>query len=289
MENSQTTWLSIIKPYLNSPEMAELKIKLKNERAKYKILPSGDKTFEAFNLCPYDKTRVVIIGQDPYPNSKHAHGLGFSSLTDKDDRPASLQNLFIECYRNLYSNQEFDECFKSNNLTSWAEQGVLLINSCLTVRENEPGSHQDIGWEPFMKFILEKIDKHPNNPIIIFLGSKAQQNYKYISNYPDTLSMFAGHPSPLSAKKHFFGCGMFSFINNELRERYFHNVTNMILNLGYIDMASNTLKSFAESRGYKFSIDNLRSNILMHLRDIPNAAFETNHEMKREYEINWRT
>jgi uracil-DNA glycosylase len=287
INNDEKTWMNIINPFLKSDAMQDLKSKLKSERNKYIILPPGDKTFEAFKLCPYEKTRVVIIGQDPYPDRKHAHGLGFSSLSE--ERPASLQNLFIEAYRNLYYKQEFDDCFKSNNLLCWAEQGVLLINSCLTVREGEPGSHNDIGWEEFMKFILNKIDNHPNNPIIVFMGKKAQSLYKYISPYPKTYSMFVGHPSPLNARKYFIGCGMFQYIQDELIRRYFQNLNPMLGNEDVLKTLTVTLKSFTDKMGLNIKINNIEANTKMYLEGLAPYVLEAYPEITKNYIINWRT
>lgn len=283
-----TTWMDIINPYLKSPDMVKLKKRLVKDRTLHRILPPADKTFDAFKLCPYEKTRVVIVGQDPYPDRAHAHGLGFSSLSKT--RPASLQNLFIEIHKNLYPDQDFDECFKSNYLGSWAEQGVLLINSCMTVIEGQSGSHRKIGWDSFIEFIFKKLDKHPNNPIFLFLGSQAKEHYRHLSSYPDTISLFAGHPSPLSAQKYFFGCGVFKEINHILQQRFFDDLKIDLQDEDYLEKIATRTQSFLHSRGHQVPPKkDIKANAWMYMQGLLPFMLDQYTSLSKQFEINWRT
>lgn len=174
----------------------ELKTFIKKEKIKKNILPPDP--FYAFKITPYESIKVVIIGQDPYPSKEHAHGLAFSSLSSKV--PASLKNIFKELKKHS----------TSGDLTSWAHQGVFLLNRILTVEEGKPLSHKDMGWEIFTDNVLRFLSQ---KDFLIFClwGKKAQEIEPLISK--KHLILKAGHPSPLSVKS-FLGCNHFSIINN---------------------------------------------------------------------------
>ncbi|MDO8168212.1 uracil-DNA glycosylase [Candidatus Phytoplasma melaleucae] len=180
---------------------------LKEQQYKGKqIFPLGKDIFNAFKLTPWAKIKVVILGQDPYPGANQAHGLAFSVCNLKT--PYSLQNIFKELQNDLFLKAH------NNNLSSWAREGVLLLNVILTVEKNNPLSHKNIGWEEFTKNILQFLQK--KDKIVYILWGKFAQNYKkYIDQHRNYIIQSA-HPSPLSADKGFFGSKPFSKTNQYL-------------------------------------------------------------------------
>ncbi|MEI6882157.1 MAG: uracil-DNA glycosylase [Bacteroidetes bacterium] len=175
----------------------------------YQILPPNLEIFEALNKTPFEKVKVVIIGQDPYHGPMQAHGLCFS-VNDGISIPPSLRNIFKE----LKSDINF-KIPKSGNLISWAQQGVLLLNSTLTVRLNEANSHSKIGWQIFTDKIISEVSSKKENIVFILWGAHAQNKLSLIDKNKH-LVLQSAHPSPLSASRGFFGCKHFSKTNKYL-------------------------------------------------------------------------
>jgi uracil-DNA glycosylase len=171
--------------------------------------PPAGQIFRAFDLCPFDKVRVVIIGQDPYHYVNQAHGLCFS-VQDGISVPPSLVNIYKELNRDLGK-----PIPTSGNLTHWAEQGVLLLNATLTVEAHKAGSHQGKGWEELTDAAIMALNEKREKIVFMLWGSYAQRKGKYIDRRKH-LVLEAVHPSPLSAYRGFIGCGHFSQANNYL-------------------------------------------------------------------------
>ena len=181
-------------------------------RAEYKsttIYPPGRLIFNAFNLCPFDKVKVVIIGQDPYHGPDQAHGLCFS-VNDGIAYPPSLQNIFKEIQNDLGI-----PIPSSGNLTRWANQGVLLLNATLTVRAHQAGSHQRKGWEEFTDAAIRILANQREHLVFILWGAYAQKKGAFIDRSKH-LVLTSAHPSPLSAYNGFFGNKHFSRTNDYL-------------------------------------------------------------------------
>jgi len=204
-------WFELLKNEFNSKEFKELQTFLNNEYATYKIYPEAKNVFNALNLVKYDDVKVVIIGQDPYHQPHQAHGLCFSVL-EGTKLPPSLQNIFKEIE---------DETGKkpntNGNLTSWAKQGVLLLNSVLTVRESCPNSHKNKGWELITSKIIKLLSERKDPVIFLLWGANAIQLGKDIDRSRHYV-LTCAHPSPLSAYNGFFGCGHFNKTNEILRK-----------------------------------------------------------------------
>jgi uracil-DNA glycosylase len=175
------------------------------------IYPPKDHIFNALKLTPYNNVKVVIVGQDPYHGEGEAHGLSFS-VQDGIKIPPSLQNIYKELKNDLGI-----EIVKTGDLTKWAEQGVLLLNSVLTVKKDTPASHKGIGWEPLTDYIIRKLNSS-NKPIVFILwGNFAKSKKVYITN-PKHLIIESAHPSPFSANYGFFGSRPFSRTNTFLEQ-----------------------------------------------------------------------
>ena len=201
-------WQEILKDYDLNPVLNQVK-ELYNSNICY---PKYHDIFNALNLLPYEDVKVVIIGQDPYHGEGEAHGLAFSVL-EGIKMPPSLRNIFKEL--------ESDLGIKRNktDLTDWEEQGILLLNSVLTVTKDTPGSHKDIGWQEFTDYIITKLNER-NTPIVFVLwGNYAISKEKLITNKIHHVIKSA-HPSPLSASRGFFGSKPFSKINTYLKADY---------------------------------------------------------------------
>ena len=204
-------WFELLKSELNSKEFKELQTFLNNEYATCKIYPEAKNVFNALNLVKYDDVKVVIIGQDPYHQPNQAHGLCFSVL-EGTKLPPSLQNIFKEI------ESETGKKPKTNgNLTSWAKQGVLLLNSVLTVRESCPNSHKNKGWELITSKIIKLLNERKDPVIFLLWGANAIQLGKDIDRLRHYV-LTCAHPSPLSAYNGFFGCGHFNKTNEILRK-----------------------------------------------------------------------
>lgn len=174
---------------------------------KNDYFPNYDDIFNAFYLTPYDKIKVVLIGQDPYHEEGQAHGLAFSVLNQK--APKSLQNIFKELKNDLGINRT------NTDLTDWAKQGVFLINSTLTVKKHQANSHKNIGWSVFTDNVIKEIEKNNNVIIYILLGAFAQSKKKLITNNNHYI-IETSHPSFFSCNKGFFGSKIFSKTNEIL-------------------------------------------------------------------------
>ena len=183
------------------------------------VFPDKSKIFNSFELCSFSKLKVVIIGQDPYPTIGHANGLCFSVNDDVSPLPKSLQNIFKEIISDVNIPQP-----TNGNLERWAKQGVLLLNTVLTVKEGVHDSHSKIGWELFTDKVLEIINQEKENIVFLLWGKKAQNKGKLI-NEEKHLVLKSVHPSPLSVYRGFYGCKHFSKTNNYLKK---HGVKEII-------------------------------------------------------------
>jgi uracil-DNA glycosylase len=207
LENS---WKQLLIEEFKKDYYVKLKQHLVEEKNKgYQVLPPNPQIFAALNNTPFDKIKVVIIGQDPYHGPNQAHGLCFS-VNDGTSFPPSLRNIFKE----LKSDIDLQIPI-SGNLSSWAKQGVLLLNSTLTVRQNKANSHRKFGWQIFTDKIISEVSSKKENIVFILWGNYAQSKINLI----DTNKHFvlqSVHPSPLSASRGFFGCNHFSKTNEYL-------------------------------------------------------------------------
>ncbi len=205
------SWQVVLQTEFDKPYFAEVTRFIKTEIDAGKIIyPKGKDIFNAFNLTPFSEVKVVIIGQDPYHGANQAHGLSFSVL-DGVKPPPSLANIFKELKTDVGLQMQPNV----GNLSSWAKQGVLLLNSVLTVRDGEPASHAKLGWQYFTDAVIQKISFEKENIIFLLWGKYAQQKEALINtNYHFVLK--AAHPSPFSADKGFFGCKHFSMCNEIL-------------------------------------------------------------------------
>ena len=205
------TWTEILAPIKNTEYFTTLWEKVKEEYQTTKCFPPKNQIFRAIELTPFEEVKVVIIGQDPYHNDNQANGLCFS-VSDKVKAPPSLKNIFKELEADLGIKKT------SNELEMWAKQGVLLLNATLTVRAHEANSHKDLGWGQFTDFIIKEISDKKENVVFVLWGAFAQKKAGLI----DTKKHFiiqSVHPSPLSARKGFFGSRPFSKINQFLEEK----------------------------------------------------------------------
>ncbi|MCB0769221.1 MAG: uracil-DNA glycosylase [Flavobacteriales bacterium] len=202
-------WYGPLEGAFRSAEFARLKAFLIAERAAHTVYPKGGDIFAAFHHTPFDKVRVVLLGQDPYHGPGQAHGLSFS-VPPGVPPPPSLQNMFKELHRDL--GLAVPQC---GDLTKWAEQGVLLINATLTVRAGEAGSHQNKGWETFTDEVIQQVSAR-HTGIIFLLWGRFAQNKAALIDADRHYVLQAPHPSPLSAHRGFLGCGHFSKVNELL-------------------------------------------------------------------------
>lgn len=214
------TWKEILAPVLQSQKMQEIKTFLKKERETKNIYPDGKDVFRAFDLCPFDQTRVVIIGQDPYHSPGVADGLAFSTMQPK--RPPSLEVIFKEIYKDLniqyYHNETFEEFFPTNNLEKWAKAGFLLINATLTVEEGKPGSHKDLGWDAVLKATIEGLCQHKEHQVVFLLWGNDAKALRGLITNPKHIAFDAAHPAAEMYKENagFYGCRHFSIIRDIL-------------------------------------------------------------------------
>jgi len=205
------SWKKILNEEFNSPYFKALKDFLLEERKLHRVYPSGANIFHAYNQTPFEKVKLVILGQDPYHGTGQAHGLSFS-VPFGIKPPPSLVNIFKEIQSDL--NLPIPN---HGNLESWANQGVLLLNATLTVRANQAGSHQNKGWEIFTDTIIKKLSDEKENLVFLLWGRFAQNKAQLIDGDKHYVLM-APHPSPFSARTGFFGCKHFSLANNHLVE-----------------------------------------------------------------------
>ena len=205
------SWNKLLEKELEKPYFQILKQKISAEYLNETIYPPEKLIFNAFNLTPFEKVKVVILGQDPYHGKGQAHGLSFS-VQKEIKIPPSLMNIYIELKSDI--NKEIP---KNGFLKNWSSQGVLLLNNILTVRSGEPNSHKNIGWEKFTESTIHLISKRKKNLVFLLWGNDAQKKEKYI--HPNNhLVLKTVHPSPLSAYRGFFGSKHFSKSNNYLKK-----------------------------------------------------------------------
>ena len=204
-------WFELLKDEFETSEFKSLQKFLNEEYATYKIYPKAENVFNALNLVKFEDIKVVIIGQDPYHQPGQAHALCFS-VEDGVKLPPSLLNIYKEIEAETGKKSQ-----TNGNLTEWAKQGVLLLNSVLTVRESQPNSHKNKGWEKITGKIIDLLNKREDPVIFLLWGANAQEIGKGIDrNRHYVLS--CAHPSPLSAFNGFFGCGHFTKVNSILKE-----------------------------------------------------------------------
>lgn len=207
------SWLNVLGVEFDQPYMASLKSFLKQEKSAGKVIyPAGDQWFGAFNTTPFDKVKVVILGQDPYHGPNQAHGLCFSVLPGVQV-PPSLVNIYKEIEQDLGIVPPAHGC-----LTHWAEQGVLLLNATLTVEQGNAGAHQGKGWEQFTDQAIAALNEQREGVVFLLWGSYAQRKGALIDRNKH-LVLTAPHPSPLSAYRGFFGCRHFSRVNEYLQSK----------------------------------------------------------------------
>ena len=210
----ESGWLKYLQPEFETETMQNLRRFLIGEaQANKTIYPAQSEVYAALNTTPFDQVRVVILGQDPYHGPGQAHGLSFS-VPDGVRPPPSLKNI----YKEIVSDLGALTTPQSGNLTSWAEQGVLLLNSVLTVEAHQAASHQGRGWEQFTDRIIEVLSEQREGLVFMLWGSYAQKKGKVIDQSKHCI-LSAPHPSPLSAHRGFLGCQHFSLCNAYLKDQ----------------------------------------------------------------------
>jgi uracil-DNA glycosylase len=209
----EKSWKELLHNEFEKPYFEKLSNFVKTEFSQYPnaIFPKGGQIFRALDLCPVENVKVVILGQDPYPTRGHAHGLCFSCDSNVKPLPKSLKNIYKEIEQDLGIIKGSD-----GDLQDWAKQGVLLLNTVLTVKEGLPDSHANKGWENFTDAILKGLNAERENVVYILWGSKAQKKSELL-NHNNNLILKSPHPSPLSAYRGFFGCKHFSATNDYLK------------------------------------------------------------------------
>lgn len=208
----EESWKEILKDEFEKPYFSQLTDFVKSEYQQHQVFPPGKEIFNAFNLCPFNGLKVVIIGQDPYHGPGQAHGLCFS-VRDGVVFPPSLRNIFKEI-----SNDLGTPIPKTGDLTRWAMQGVLLLNATMTVRAHSAGSHQKKGWETFTDEVIRHVSKQKENVVFLLWGAYAQQKKELIDQTKHFI-LESVHPSPLSASRGFFGNHHFSRTNQFLQSK----------------------------------------------------------------------
>ncbi len=206
----ESSWKEVLKEEFNKDYFKQLIHHLKTEKSAGKVIyPKGSEIFNAFEKTPFNKVKVVILGQDPYHNPQQAMGLSFS-VPKGIKPPPSLINIFKELYNDIGL-----PIAQNGDLTNWANQGVLLLNAILTVRANEPASHSKIGWMNFTDSVIKTISEQKRNIVFILWGKFAQDKISLISTAKH-LVLQSAHPSPFSVERGFYGCKHFSKTNEYL-------------------------------------------------------------------------
>tara|TARA_Y100000748_G_scaffold265907_1_gene236021 strand:- start:447 stop:1115 length:669 start_codon:yes stop_codon:yes gene_type:complete len=204
------SWKKVLEKEFQTDYFNNISLKTREEYSKFVCYPPGSKLFRAFDECPFNKLKVVIIGQDPYHGENQANGLCFS-VDNGVEKPPSLKNIFKELNTSFTKNER-----TNSDLSDWSNQGVLLLNSILSVRRKFPGSHRHIGWEEFTENIIKIISKEKMNLVFMLWGNYAKNKEKFIHDN-NHLVLKSGHPSPLSANKGFwFGNNHFKKCNDFL-------------------------------------------------------------------------
>lgn len=207
-------WKTELSEELVKPYFTDLMAKVSLAYTTYpnQIFPPKHQLFSAFNSCSFANVKVVVLGQDPYPTKGHAHGFCFSVEKEVLPLPKSLQNIAKELRTDVGV-----ELKEQGDLTSWARQGVLLLNSILTVHEGKPGSHQGVGWERFTDSVIQRLGSRKEPLVFLLWGAHAIAKKSLILGGEHHLVLTAPHPSPLSAYRGFFGCKHFSQTNEFLQ------------------------------------------------------------------------
>lgn len=206
----ESSWGERLNSEFEKPYFNELTSFVKSEYSNNEVYPPGSLIFSAFDHCPFQDVKVVIVGQDPYHGNGQANGLCFS-VNDGIRHPPSLQNIFKEIQNDIGT-----AIPESGNLDKWAKQGILMLNATLTVRASSPGSHQNKGWEEFTDAVLKSISEQKTNVVFILWGAYAQKKGAFIDAQKH-LILKSPHPSPFSAHSGFFGCKHFSKTNQYLK------------------------------------------------------------------------
>lgn len=208
----EPSWKKVLSDEFTKQYFTELSDFVRTEYATHTIYPNEKNTFRAFDMCPFDQVKVVIIGQDPYHGTGQANGLCFA-VSDGVTVPPSLKNIYKEIRSDIGV-----EPFASGDLSRWAQQGVLLLNATLTVRAQSAGSHQKKGWEVFTDAVISKLSAAGEHVVFILWGNYAKKKGAVIDRSRH-LVLEAQHPSPFSAHDGFFGCKHFSKANTYLRQQ----------------------------------------------------------------------
>ncbi len=205
-------WLPALEPEFKKPYYASLYGFVRKEYSEHVVYPPADDIFNAFHFTPLSRVKVLILGQDPYHEEHQAHGLCFSVEPDQREIPPSLQNIYQELHDDV-------GCYIPDNgyLKKWADQGVLLLNTVLTVRAHQANSHRGRGWEEFTDAVIRTLAAQDRPIVYMLWGANAQAKKQMLKN-PLQLVLAAPHPSPLSAYRGFFGCRHFSKANAFLEE-----------------------------------------------------------------------
>lgn len=206
------SWRRVLGDELSEPYFQDLQKFLRDERHRHTVYPPAKDVFAAFELTPFDKVRVLLLGQDPYHGDGQAHGLCFS-VRQGIKPPPSLANIFKELHEDLGC-----EILDHGCLESWARQGVLMLNTVLTVRAHQANSHRGKGWEMFTDAVIRKVNGKRAAVVFVLWGGPAQKKARLIDLNRHALVQ-AAHPSPLSARRGFFGSKPFSAVNRELKSR----------------------------------------------------------------------
>ena len=208
----EESWKNVLKEEFNTEYFKDLTDFVRQEYKTKQIFPPPSKIFNAFDLCPFNETKVVILGQDPYHDINQAHGLCFS-VNDGVKHPPSLVNIFKEIENDLGIPAP-----QSGNLERWAKQGVLLLNATLTVKAHQAGSHQRMGWETFTDNVIKLLSRDRTNLVFLLWGDYAIKKSDFINKHIH-LVLASPHPSPLSAHRGFFGNRHFSKTNEFLKSK----------------------------------------------------------------------
>ena len=213
----EASWKKMLHEEFQKPYFKELSAFVREEYMTKKVFPPPKDMFRAFDMCPFDKVRVVILGQDPYHGEKQANGLSFA-VHDGIALPPSLQNIFKELISDTNVSPAVTKMPTSGDLSRWADQGVLLLNATLTVRASSPGSHQNKGWEQFTDAAIQRLSDGRENLVFLLWGNYAKNKGKLIDRSKH-LVLESPHPSPFSANNGFFGNKHFSKTNKYLKEK----------------------------------------------------------------------
>ena len=205
------TWAALLQREIGSERHTELQQFIAHERLVSTVFPPAQDVYAALDLTSFESTKVVILGQDPYHGLGQAHGLSFS-VRGNTPIPPSLRNIFQELFTDVAIQRE-----QNGDLTGWARQGVLLLNTTLTVREGEPGSHQERGWQHITDTVMSALNEKPTRVVFVLWGAHAR-NKKTLITQAHHVVIESAHPSPLSAHRGFFGSKPFSQINSALEE-----------------------------------------------------------------------